>query len=64
MGIKNSVLEPPSLMEDERALAESRVLDSLSTIPQTLELGPVNVSLSDYNFSWRELPYGEDWNAH
>jgi len=64
MGIKNSVPEPPSLTEDERALAESRALDSLSGIPQALDLGPVNISLSDYNFSWRELPYGADWNAH
>ena len=61
MGIKNSIHEPPSLVEDETVLAASRALDSLSVVP--LDLGPVGLGLSDYNFSWRELPYGKDWDA-
>jgi hypothetical protein len=62
LGIKNSIREPPSLtMEDETALTISRALDSLNVIP--LDLGPVNLALSDYNFSWRELPYGREWDA-
>ena len=61
MGIKNSVCEPPSLVEDETALAASRVLDSLSAIP--LDLGLVGLGLRQYNFSWRELPYGKGWDA-
>ena len=61
MGIKNSIREPPSLVEDETALAASRALDSLSVIP--LDLSPVGLGLSQYNFSWRELPYGKGWDA-
>ena len=61
MGIKNSVREALSLVEDETAPAASRALDSLSVVP--LDLGPVGLGLSNYNFSWRELPYGKGWDA-
>ena len=61
MGIKNSVREPLSLVEDKTALAASRVLDSLSVVP--LDLGLMGLGLSQYNFSWRELPYSKGWDA-
>ncbi|KIM43804.1 hypothetical protein M413DRAFT_26099 [Hebeloma cylindrosporum] len=61
MGIKNAVPEPPSLVEveDETVLTISRVLEALNIIPFD-DGEPVDIiGLSHYNFSWRELPYGE-----
>ena len=61
MGIKNYVPEPMSSSKEQAALVAINKIDSIVDFP--LDLGPGTYDLSDYDFSWRELPYGKEWDA-